>query len=120
MSEIFQFCFSILTDQLSLPLNPLIEFIFLALISQLAYKWTFSFIGELYHAGIISGRLAGSFLHWFFRLICFIAIWVITYFGIIIGRFIGKHWLYIIIGIGITLFLIIVSAYIYRLKRISK
>lgn len=36
-------------------------------------------VGILYHSGFISGRSAGSFVHWMIRTVVFVAIWAVTY-----------------------------------------
>ena len=100
MREIFRFCFDIITDPLSLPVNPLTEFIILAFISQLAYEWAFGFVGDLYHANIISGRSVGSFLHWLFRYISYVVVWAITNAAIYVYQFITEHWLILLACLG--------------------
>ena len=106
LREIFRFCFDIITDPLSLPVNPLTEFIFLALISQLAYEWAYGFVGDLYHANIISGRSVGSFLHWLFRYICYVVVWAIINTAIYVYQFITEHWIILLAYLGSILMLI--------------
>ena len=115
LREIFRFCFDIITDPLSLPVNPLTEFIILALISQLAYEWAFGFIGDLYHANIISGRSVGSFLHWFFRYISYVIVWAIVNTAIYVYQFITEHWVILLAVLCGILLLIACFLLIYHL-----
>ena len=68
MRDIFRFCFEQITDPLTLPLNPFWEWIILTFLHEVVYRIAFDKVGVLYRAGIISGRLAGSFLHWLLSL----------------------------------------------------
>ena len=116
MREIFRFCFDIITDPLSLPVNPLTEFIILALISQLAYEWAYGFVGDLYHTNIISGRSAGSFLHWFFRYISYVVVWAIVNTAINVYQFITEHMLILLACLGGISVLIVCLGVIFHLS----
>ena len=114
MREIFRFCFEQLTDPLTLPLNPLAEWIILAVLHELVYLVAFSKVGDLYHSGIISGRLSGSLIHWVIRLIMFIVSWAGINAVIAVYMFLEKHWRMIIGIIGGTLFLAGVGVMVSR------
>ena len=114
MREVFRLCFEYLTDPLSLPLDPLVEWIILVVMHELAYRLSFSMVRDLYRSGIISSRLVGSFLHWFFRTTCFLGTWAGINFAIATYRFIAKHWLMIICAIGSILLILILAAFAYN------
>lgn len=105
MRDIFRFCFEQITDPLTLPLNPFWEWIILTFLHEVVYRIAFDKVGVLYRAGIISGRLAGSFLHWLFRGISFVIAWFGINFVIALCRFVAEHWL-LIIGIVGGIFLL--------------
>ena len=108
MSEIFRFCFEQLTDPLSLPLNPLAEYVILAIIHTIAYELAFDKVGALYRSSMISGRQTGSFLHWLFRGICFVAMWAIVDMAICAYYFVVEHWVTLLIGLGSILAIVAV------------
>lgn len=96
MRELFSFCFELLTDPLSLPLDPITEFVILIVLNWLAYKVAFRTVGDMYDGGIISGGAVGSFFHWVLRLSIFVVVWATTNGVIFVGRFVAQHWLIIL------------------------
>lgn len=114
MREIYRFCFEQFTDQLSFSLSPVAEWIVTLLLHEVVFRLAFRRVGELYRAGVIHGRSAGSFLHWLFRGISFAIAWMIVNSVIAVYRLITEHWL-MIIGVicGIAL-LTVVGVLLYR------
>lgn len=66
----YKFLFELFTDPLPLPINPLYEYIILAVIGFIAYKvaWEAS-----------PGGTFGSEIHWSVRILVFVVLWAIAY-----------------------------------------
>lgn len=95
----FRFIFELATEPLGLPIEWYYEWIILLVIGEIAYQIARDKVGVLYHCGSISGRSAGSFVHWIIRTVVFAAIWAVTYGVIWIGKFVMTHKMQVIIGI---------------------
>lgn len=119
MREIFRLCFEQFTDQLTFLLNPLAELIFVWILHKIVYKLAFSVVGDLYHSGIISGSLTGSFLHWFLRGVSFAIAWMIVNFSVVAYRFVTEHWLMVIAAIGSVLLLAVIVAIMLHQKNVK-
>lgn len=92
MNVVFKFLFERLTDPLGLPINVFYEYIILAVINEGAYGLAYSKVGDMYHSGMISGRMRGSFFHWIIRGFFFVVLWLVTY-GVIQGYyFVMANW----------------------------
>lgn len=100
MKEIFSFLFERLTDPLSLPINPLWEYLILLVIGSIAYTIAFSLVGEMYRSGNISGGCLGSLFHWLIRLFVFVVVWAIAYGVITSIQWLTAHWMTIISILG--------------------
>lgn len=100
MRAFFKFMFERLTDQLGLPINPIYEYIILAVIGLVAYGIAYSTVGDMYHGGLISGRTEGSFFHWLIRLILFVGLWLLTYGAIQVYFFVSANWQIILMIAG--------------------
>ena len=92
MREIFSFIFDKFTDPLTLPIEPLYEWIVLGIIGIIAYVASFRVVGNMYHNGYISGRFLGSLFHWIIRLLIFVPVWFVVYWVIVIAQWITAHW----------------------------
>ena len=106
MREFFSFCFEQLTDPLSLPLDPITEYIILALLGLLAFKLAYGLVGDMYDSDIISGSIIGSFFHWLLRGIIFVVLWGITNAAITVYNFIAEHWVILFAILGGALLLV--------------
>lgn len=100
MSAIFKFLFERATDPLGLPINPIYEYVILALIGLVAYGIAYSKVGDMYHGGLISGRTEGSFFHWLIRLILFVVLWLLAYGAIQGYFFLTANWQIILMIAG--------------------
>lgn len=109
MREIFSFIFDKFTDPLTLPIEPLYEWIILGIIGLLAYAASFRLIGDMYKDGSISGSSLGSLLHWGIRLLIFVATWLVVYWVIVIAQWIRAHWVLVLIVLGGVLVLFVVT-----------
>ena len=95
----FKFIFDLATEPLGLPIEWYYEWIILLVIGEIAYHVAYDKVGALYHSGSISGRAAGSFVHWIIRTVVFAAVWAVTYGVIWIGKFVMAHKIQVAIGI---------------------
>lgn len=95
----FKFIFDLTTEPLGLPIEWYYEWIILLVIGEIAYHVAYDKVGALYHSGSISGRAAGSFVHWIIRTVVFVAVWAVTYGVIWIGKFVMAHKIQVAIGI---------------------
>lgn len=93
MREVFSFIFDKFTDPLTLPIEPLYEWIILGVIGLIAYIASFRIVGDMYDSGSISGSFLGSLCHWIIRLLIFIPVWFVVYWAIVIVQWIMAHWL---------------------------
>ncbi len=65
----------------------------------MVYQVAYDKVGVLYHEGFISGKLAGSFVHWIIKIVVFVAIWAVTYEVFWFGKFVMTDKIQITIGI---------------------
>lgn len=110
MREIFSFIFDKFTDPLTLPIEPLYEWIILGVIGVFAYVVSFRLVGDMYDSGCISGSFLGSLFHWIIRLLIFVPVWFVVYWVIVIAQWIIANWilaLCILGGLIITISVII-------------
>lgn len=96
MTEIYRFIFEKLTDPLSLPIAWYWEYLIIYIIDRISYLFAFRKVGSLYSSGDISGKGAGSFLHWVIRLGYFVAIWALIRIAIPIIKICIANWLLIL------------------------
>lgn len=99
MSEFLKFLFEQATDPLTLPINPVAEWIVLLFINELVYRMAYGLVGDLYSSECISGSTAGKLIHWFLRTICFYTVWAVANVIIVVGQFIINNWLAILLGL---------------------
>lgn len=107
MREFFSFCFDQLTDPFSLLLDPIIEYIVLAIIGILAFKLAYMLVGDMYDADFISGSILGSIFHWLIRIGLFVFFWWIANAAITACRFIAEHWVILAAILGGVLLLVV-------------
>lgn len=119
MKEILSFIFDMATDPLTLPIEPLKEWIILGVIGLIAYAASFRIVGDLYASGDISGRTAGSVLHWIIRLLIFVPVWFVTYWVIVIGQWIKAHFALTMGILGIAITLAVATVFLFRHHNIN-
>ena len=100
MNIILKFVFERITDPLGLPINPIYEYIILAVIGAVAYGLAYRKIGDMYHSGIIGGRTEGSFFHWLIRGFLFVGLWLLVYGAIQGYYFVTANWQIILMVAG--------------------
>ena len=112
LREIFSFIFDTITDPLTLPIEPLYEWLILGIIGLIAYAASFCIVGDMYDNGSINGSFLGSLFHWGIRLLIFMPIWFVVYWVIVIAQWILAHWVLFLsaLGGGVVLFVSVFSA----------
>lgn len=114
MREFFSFIFDKITDPLTLPIHPLWEWLILAVIEKIAYKFAFSKVGDMYRLDIVRGKASGSLFHWIIRLLTFIPLWVVVYWTIVFVQWIKANWIMAIVILAAIIVLVIVVTIVYK------
>lgn len=115
MKFILKPIFELLTNQITVFNNPIIEYIIKAIIGLIAYKGAWNFVHELYDGSIITTKNSGSFVHWTVRAIIFyILCTVICITTGIINWCITNWQIVFIIGIVVFVFSVL---YLRKYKR---
>ena len=83
--------YTLLTDPLGLPIEPLWEYIILLIVGEIVHEIAFS---------ISPGGTFGSLIYWFSKVIVFVVIWAVLYVIIASIQFIIAHWIWLVIGGG--------------------
>lgn len=107
----YKFLFELLTDPLSLPINPIWEYIILSIIGVIAFKiaWNESPGGPL-----------GSLIHWTIRFVVFVSLWFVIDTIIVVGQWLIKNWfiaVFAVGGIGVVFVVSIVVKMIFKKKQ---
>lgn len=74
--------YEILVNSLGLPIEPILEYVIIFLVNEIAHEIAYSFSPR--------GKL-GSLIYWITKLLSFIMMWAVLYFLIIIIQFIIKY-----------------------------
>jgi hypothetical protein len=88
MKNILKPIFEMITGELILFDDIIYNYIAMGIIGLIAFGLAWRFVGFLYEKDIIQGRSSGSAIHWIVRLICFVVLFVIFSWVIVIVRFI--------------------------------
>ena len=86
--------YTLLTDPLGLPIEPLWEYIILLIVGEIVHEIAWN---------VSPGGTFGSLIYWATKFIAFAAIWVVLYAIIAIIKFIIAHWIWFAIGSGILI-----------------
>ena len=86
--------YTLLTDPLGLPIEPIWEYIILLVIGEIVHEIAFY---------VSPGGRFGSLIYWVTKLVAFAAIWAVLYAIIAIIKFIIAHWIWFAIGGGVLL-----------------
>lgn len=84
-----------LTLPLSLPINPIWDFVITAVIGEIAYWAAYSFAGR--NASSSAGRSA---LHWAVRIPLYFILWLLACVIITVVNFIKANWVWVLIALG--------------------
>lgn len=113
----FRFVFDLATEPLGLPIEWYYEWIILLTIDVIAYLIAYDKVGVLFRSGSLSGKSAGSFVHWMIRTLVFAVIWVVTYGVIWIGKFVVTHKTQVAIVVCSIFFVAIVTKLLIWMKK---
>ena len=118
MKEFYKVIYEALGDSLQLPTNDgVLAAIIAYAINQVAFRGAWNDVGFLYRTGLLSGREAGSFLHWLFRSVRYLLIWGAVYVVMAAVQFIEQHWKMIaLVLMCLAAVAVIVCAVRYRLN----
>ena len=119
-TEIFRFIFDMVTDPLSLPINPLYEWAILLIIGEIAYRFAFRTVGDMYDSGEVSGSFLGSLFHWIIRFLIFAAVWLVAYSVIAVGQWIAAHWIIVASAAGTLALAITIVCVTYIIRSAVK
>jgi hypothetical protein len=86
--------FTLLTDPLGLPIEPLWEYVILLIVGEIVHEiaWNISPGGDL-----------GSPIYWVTKLLAFVLIWAALYAIIVAVQFVIAHWIWFTIGVAILI-----------------
>lgn len=114
MSIILKPLFEILTGEVAVCENILLNYAIMLGVGEIALHAAYCLVGDAYRSGTISGKSAGSILHWIIRLLIYVLIAYLLRAAIAIYLFIFSipGWIWICI-VGITSFLSI-AFWVYR------
>lgn len=105
----YKFLFELFTDPLSLPVNPMYEYIILAVIGVFAFKIAWE---------ISPGGIFGSEIHWSVRFIAFVVLWAVADFIIMAVQWLINNWvLTLIIICSIIAVIIAICLAVMAIKR---
>lgn len=110
----YKFLFELFTDPLSLPINPMYEYIILAVIGVFAFKIAWE---------ISPGGIFGSEIHWSVRFIAFVVLWTVADFAIMAVQWLINNWmltLIIICSIIAIIVAICLTVMVIKRKKIRK
>ena len=86
-----KFIFDYLTAPLSLPFNPILDFVICWAIGEVAFQFAYRLAGEV---GATSGER--KVLHWMFRLFFYAMVWAVVYAVTNAWRFVRKNWFWVV------------------------
>lgn len=112
--------FEILTGEVAICDNLLLNYVVMLGIGEIAFRLARSLVGDAYHSGMISGRCAGSILHWLFRLVIYVGAAYLLRAAIAIYFFIVgiPKWVwYILLGLSIFGIINLFCINFYRQRR---
>ena len=86
--------FTLLTDPLGLPIEPLWEYVILLIVGEIVHEiaWSTS-----------PGGVLGSPIYWVTKLLAFVLIWAALYAIIVAVQFVIVHWIWFTIGAAIII-----------------
>ena len=97
-----KFLYTIFTDPLGLPIDPVWEFVILLIVGEIVHEIAY---------WVSPGGAFGSLIYWITKLLVFVAIWAILYGIIAVIKFVILHWIWFTIGglallIGVIIWII--------------
>lgn len=86
--------FTLLTDPLGLPIEPLWEYVILLIVGEIVHEIAWN---------ISPGGVLGSPIYWVTKLLAFVLIWAALYAIIVAVQFVIAHWIWFTIGAAIII-----------------
>lgn len=123
MSIILKPLFDILIGDVAVMDNVLYNYLIMLVVGEIAFRFAFSLVGDAYDIGLISGKSAGSILHWIIRLVIYVVIAYLLRGGIWLYIFVigVPHWVWwILVGIVVTTMILVIVFRYAREKRASE
>ena len=100
---------------LSLPINPLWDFMICAALGEVVYRLAYSFAGEYGHNS--SDRF---WLHWLIRIPAYFFLWSVICIGIIVARFLEANWIWVLPIVLAVVVGIIVIIFLVKRKKVTQ
>ena len=113
--------FEVLTGDVTVLDNVLNNYLIMLVVGELAYRFAWNFVRDLYHTGAIDGKVSGSVIHWIIRFIAYIicayiirgGIWL---YGLVIAV---PQWIWwLMLGILATGTLTIIAIILMRNRKV--
>jgi hypothetical protein len=123
MSIILKPLFDILIGDVAVMDNVLYNYLIMLVVGEIAFRFAFSLVGDAYDIGLISGKSAGSILHWIIRLVIYVVIAYLLRGGIWLYIFVigVPHWVWwTLVGIVVTTMILVIVFRYAREKRASE
>ena len=92
MQHLLKLFYTLLTDPLGLPIEPLWEYVILLIVGEIVHEIAW---------GASPGGTFGSLIYWVTKLIAFVAIWAVLYVIIATVQFVIAHWVWFALGAAI-------------------
>ena len=86
--------FTLLTDPLGLPIEPLWEYVILLVVGEIVHEVAWS---------VSPGGTFGSLIYWVTKLLAFVVIWAVLYALIAVVQFVIAHWIWFAVGAGVVI-----------------
>ena len=99
--------YTLLTDPLGLPIDPLWEYIILLVVGEVVHEIAWN---------VSPGGTFGSLIYWLTKLLAFVAIWAVLYAIIAAIQFFIAYWIWFTIG-AVLLIAIVIAFAIWNSKR---
>ena len=103
----FKLFYTLLTDPLGLPIEPLWEYIILLIVGEVVHEIAWN---------VSPGGPFGSLIYWVTKLIAVVVIWTVLYAIIAVIQFVVAYWIWFAIG-GVVLIAIIIALVIWNRKQ---
>lgn len=112
--------FQYLTDSYALLENPVDNYYIMGVVGVISFIIAYGVVGWFYDGNLISGRSAGSILHWTIRFIVFVVIYYAVATVIRIYKWIVELPIYVWWIIGLSLFVIGTVAILIKITSLRK
>ena len=118
MKEVLKPLFEILTGEIAVCDNVLYNYIIMAIVGEIAYRFATTLIGGAYDAHIINGKVIGSICHWGARFVIYVGIAYLICGGIWLYNCIIAVPLWIWwVCVGLVITVVTVVSFVFQAKR---